>query len=314
MTALLSTELATPALVADAVRAPSSHNTQPWLFRLLPRGVEVHADRTRALPVNDPQDRELVMSVGAALTNLCVAAVHQHLLPTVELQPSDDPDHLATVWLEPAPAYRDERLSYGIRLRGTWREDFTAREVPDDVVAEVLDAARSLGAWAEVVPDRAAFVELVGLAEHAQFSDPHWRRELASWMHPRRTGDGLAVPAAAGAFTRFVVSHVDVGDRTAQHDAALCARAPVLVVLGTETDDEAAWLTAGRALEALLLTGAVVGVQGGFVNAVCQVPEVRARTAALVDRPFPQVALRLGYPPEPPRPSARRPLEDVLLP
>ena len=46
-------------LIEQATRAPSSHNTQPWLFRVSAEAVEVHADRSRALPVNDPHDREL---------------------------------------------------------------------------------------------------------------------------------------------------------------------------------------------------------------------------------------------------------------
>ena len=47
--------------VEAAVLAPSSHNTQPWRFRLRGGGIDPRADRTRALPVNDPGDRELTI-------------------------------------------------------------------------------------------------------------------------------------------------------------------------------------------------------------------------------------------------------------
>ena len=57
-------------LVQAATLAPSSHNTQPWLFRLEGQVIELLADRTRALPVNDPDDRELTISCGCALFNL----------------------------------------------------------------------------------------------------------------------------------------------------------------------------------------------------------------------------------------------------
>ena len=40
------------SLVARAVLAPSSHNTQPWVFRVSDSTIELRADRTRALPVN----------------------------------------------------------------------------------------------------------------------------------------------------------------------------------------------------------------------------------------------------------------------
>jgi nitroreductase len=315
MTTLLTRTPAHTALVADAVRAPSSHNTQPWLFRTAPDRVELHADRTRALPVNDPHDRELLMSCGAALTNLCAAARHHHYSTRVEVLPGDDPDHLATVHLTPAPAYTDTRIAYGIRLRGTWRKEFTGSRIPESVVGEMVEAAEAHDAWAHVVTDdeRQDVVDLVRRGDHTQFDDASWRRELAAWMHPRRTGDGLVVPMVSGPMTRFVVSHVDIGDRVARADADLTESAPLVVVIGTDTDDEAAWLAAGQALQSLLLTGAVVGVQAGFVNQPCQVAELRAELAELVGRPFPQVLVRLGYTPEQPAESPRRPVEDVMI-
>jgi nitroreductase len=317
MTALLSPHRSQLALIADATRAPSSHNTQPWLFRSAPGRIELHADRTRALPVNDPLDRELVLSCGAALANLCAAARHHHLTPTVRLRPfADDPDHLADVDLVPAPSYSDDRLAYGIRLRGTCREEMTGRPVPDHVVGELLAATAADGVWAHrlTAAQQPALVDLVRRGDELQFDDPRWRRELAAWMHPRRRGDGLTVPELTAPMTRFVVSHVDLGERTARTDAIATETAPLLVVLGTDADDEASWLAAGQALQRLLLAGAVVGVQAGFSNQPCQVAELRPELAELVGRPNPQVVLRLGYPPEQPTPTVRRPLDEVLLP
>ena len=82
------------------VLAPSSHNTQPWWFRVGEDTVELFADRTRSLPVNDPFDRELTISCGAALTNLVVAARAGSLEPQVDVLPDPgEPDLLARVVL-----------------------------------------------------------------------------------------------------------------------------------------------------------------------------------------------------------------------
>jgi nitroreductase len=43
-----------------AVLAPSSHNTQPWLFRLNDNTVELYADAERILKTVDPHGREAV--------------------------------------------------------------------------------------------------------------------------------------------------------------------------------------------------------------------------------------------------------------
>lgn len=53
-------------LVSKAVKAPSGHNTQPWRFRQNESAVEIHPDFDRRLPVVDPHDRELFVSLGCA--------------------------------------------------------------------------------------------------------------------------------------------------------------------------------------------------------------------------------------------------------
>src|SRR6185436_14115060 len=75
------------SLVSAAAMAPSSHNTQPWLFLVGHHSIDLVADRRRALPVNDPGDRELTISCGCALLNLRVAAAAAGYSPRVALCP-----------------------------------------------------------------------------------------------------------------------------------------------------------------------------------------------------------------------------------
>src|SRR5436309_1962856 len=57
--------------VADAlsvaVRAPSIHNTQPWVWRLQAGELTLRADRSRQLAVADPDGHSLLLSCGAAM-------------------------------------------------------------------------------------------------------------------------------------------------------------------------------------------------------------------------------------------------------
>jgi hypothetical protein len=64
-------------LLKYIILAPPSHNTQPWIFKILNDNIiEVYADRTRALPVVDPQDKELIISCGVALNHSQIAIKH----------------------------------------------------------------------------------------------------------------------------------------------------------------------------------------------------------------------------------------------
>ena len=64
------------ALIEAAVRAPSGHNSQPWQFALGDDRITIAPDFSCRLSAVDPDNRELFISLGCALENLCLAAAH----------------------------------------------------------------------------------------------------------------------------------------------------------------------------------------------------------------------------------------------
>jgi hypothetical protein len=303
-------------LIQAAIAAPSSHNTQPWQFRVEEKTVELWADRTRALSVNDPYDRELTISCGAALLNLRVAAAAPGMAVTIRLQP-DHPDHLATLCLETGEVEAAlAGLAPAIRERFSTREAFLDRALPDTLPAALDDAVGREGAKLHQVEDghRAVLAELIADGDRIQFSNPSWRRELASWMRPRPERDGLAMSPWVAPVSRLVVRSFDMGKKVSQADEDLALEAPALVVISTADDSERSWLCAGQALQRALLFAASAGVQAGYLNQPCQVEQLRGRLADQVcPGRFPQVMLRLGFAERPAHPAPRREIKEVLL-
>jgi hypothetical protein len=55
--------------------APSGHNTQPWTVKIVePKRWIIGSDKRRWLPAVDPENRELLLSIGAFIENLVIAA------------------------------------------------------------------------------------------------------------------------------------------------------------------------------------------------------------------------------------------------
>jgi nitroreductase len=70
------------SMVASAIKAPSGHNAQPWTFRIRESAVEIHPNFSRSLPNVDADNRELYISLGCALENLCLAATQLGYQPS----------------------------------------------------------------------------------------------------------------------------------------------------------------------------------------------------------------------------------------
>lgn len=305
-------------LVDHAVKAPSSHNTQPWRFRLGDDGVAFYADRSRALPVNDPENRELTISCGAALFNLRVAAAHRGVRADVDVMPDRrDADLLADVSLDGqrAPSPGEARLFFAIGRRRTCRTWFADRHVPRLLAGALTTAAHAEGCRLEIVGDdagRAAVADLVAEGDRVLFGDSRWRRELACWMRRSHTGGGLPLPRPGGRLARALVARFDLGRRMAARDRRLVETAPLVAVLSSPGDSPGAWLATGQALQRVLLTAAARGVQAGFLNQPCQVPELRLRLQRLLGHDgVPQLLLRLGYPTDSGSQAPRRPAAAV---
>lgn len=306
-------------LVTAATRAPSSHNTQPWRFACDPAHLDVLADRLRALPVNDAFDRELTISCGCALFNPEVEAGALGLAPQVRTFPQDtDSDLLARVLLRetPATAAPYAPLVAAIQQRHTWRGDIQPTAPAAALQARLVEVAVHHGLQLKTLEHgaRADAAALVEEGDRMQWADPAWRRELALWMHPRRLGDGLTVPAAAAPVARAVVRATDMGRGVGHRDHEAVVAVPWIGLLSTTTDTPADWLAAGRALQHLLLEAALHGFHAAYYNQPLQVAALRPRPAVLAAAPFPQVLFRLARPDGVPESAPRRPLADVVAP
>jgi len=317
-------------LARVAVLAPSGHNTQPWLFRIVDDGaLELLADRTRALPVVDPDDRELTMSCGAALATLQIAAARFRRRAMVERLPDPErPDLMARVRIDQPAEADDEatRLYEVIARRHTDRGPYQATPIAEDTLAELERVARAHGAWLVCVTDearRAALADAVAEGDRIQMSDPRFRRELAAWVHRNRTRSRDGLPGYAVGVTNDLLSNAaklvirlfDTGSGQAAKDRELAEGSPALLVLGTDADVEGAWLRAGEALARVWLEACARNLSVSFLNQPIELPELRPDVAEVVAHDgFPQLLLRVGHPAgdRDPRRSPRRAIEDVL--
>lgn len=314
-------------LLGYAIRAPSGHNTQPWLFALRDDRVELYADRRRALPVVDPDDRALTISCAAALDHLVVAARYFGRAPVVDLLPAEsDRDLLAVVRLGAAvePDDEDRALFEAIPRRRTTRHAFEERTLPAALQARLQELAACHGAELTLIGDeatKAEIADLVAEGDRVQFADRAFRRELASWVHSRRSesrdgmsGDAFGMPDVLSPVGALVIRTFDLGNGVAAGDARrIMAGSPLLAVLSTPADGVLDWMHAGQALSRVLLRLTADGATAAYLNQPVETRELRPLVQDVLGSDnLPQLLMRFGYGPTV-RASVRRPLREVLV-
>ncbi|HEU5161327.1 MAG TPA: hypothetical protein VFU43_30320 [Streptosporangiaceae bacterium] len=293
--------------------------------------MELHLDMDRLLYVIDPRGRGMLISCGAALFNLRLAVRVTGHKPLIRQLPDDgdEPTLLAEMDIARAtPPTRDETDLYTvIPRRRTNRGPFEDRAVPRRVLAELVSAAHAEGATLRLL-DPAASAHVLGLvaaADDELTSDASYCAELSRWTHTRISNgnrpDGVPWyafgprPSRRGLPVRDFGLARPVPGRPVDDFSAR----PHLAALITDGDEPEDWLTAGQALQHVLLTATLHGVSASFLTQPLDVRDIRDNRDFGYERRRPgpldnvQMLIRFGY--GRPMPSApRRPVAHVLDP
>ncbi|MBO6576208.1 MAG: hypothetical protein JJ896_08815 [Rhodothermales bacterium] len=299
-------------LLNYAVMAPSTLNTQPWLFTVNGDTIQIFADRRRGLSVADPDDRQLVISCGAALYHLKLAMRRFGRQPAVQTFPDlSRPDLLAVVraGLPEDPAQAIVREFEAMKHRHAQGSALAAHIPAQGTLLNTLSRLDNPHVQPILIDDgmqRQRLAEVVYDARRAREKDRRYQRERAAWQHPDRkhSRDGLPVGRQhylreTGPEPQFVREFADGG--------------PAVFVLASRSDSHASWLETGQVLAQLLLAAAGEGLAATFHNEPLELGRYRKRVNALIkDGLKAQVVLRVGLP-ESRVITLRRPVNEVLL-
>ena len=184
-------------LVRYATMAASSHNTQPWKFKLEPGRISILPDFTRRCSAVDPDDHHLFASLGCALANLVEACSAAGLRSHIKY---DETSSSLVVDLEASSISRSE-LFDAIPKRQCSRTMYDGSEVS----ARNLKLLEKTGSGNGVSvmlftghSNLSKIAEYVVEGNIAQMNDLEWIDELKFWIrfngnHAVNTGDGLYV-------------------------------------------------------------------------------------------------------------------------
>lgn len=317
------TESDSIALVRYATLAASSHNTQPWKFKLEAGKILILPDFSRRCPEVDPDDHHLYGSLGCAAENLLLAAEAAGLRGHCS---SDAKAVHVRVDLEKAPPSRSQLFEV-IPKRQCTRTAYDGTVLSNDELRLLEQAGRGNGVSVMLLTDarqKEQVAEFVAEGNRAQIADPRWSEEMRAWVRFNardavRTGDGLygaamGFPDIPGWLGNTVMRVAVSAKRQNDKDLANIRSSGAIAVVYSEVDDMQHWVEAGRCYERLALQAAALNLRTAFINQPVEVGSLRPQFGAFlgIGERRPDFVVRIGRGPEMPR-SLRRAVEEVIV-
>lgn len=310
-------------LVRLATLALSSHNTQPWQFRIERDAITILPDFSRRCPVVDPDDAHLFKSLGCAAENLVHAAAAQGHAADVSTAETDG----ITVRFERSQAVRAGELFHAIPHRQCTRKAFDGQPIGSESLSRLERACTGTGVRTIMLTHRAELetvADCVAEGDRTQLADPAFRSELVSWIrfNPREAvqkADGLAgrtsgrPPLPRWLAERFIGSILKA-DSQAETDARHVRSSSAVAVFVAADDSRAAWAEIGRAYERFALLATSLGIRNALLNQPNEVAALRRQLDSWLGLHGERVMLiaRIGHA-DPAPFSLRRLIDDVLV-
>jgi len=309
-------------IIRYATLAPNGHNTQPWKFAITQNAIEIYPDYTRRLPVVDPDNREMWISLGCALENLLLAAAASGYAANV-IYP-DSTDAITVNLTKDMP--RLSPLFDMIPIRQNTRSEYDGQPVNQGdlnllqmtqgepgVVLQFLTGTNEI----EIA------LEYVNQGNLLQYADTKFVNELIEWLRfnkkeALKSRDGLYSRCSGNPDVPRWLGKSFVSGTKPQQQADLDAKklrsSSGAVVIASETDDKVGWIRTGQVYERLALQMTALNIKSALLNQPIEVASIRSQfqNAIGLGNAKPQLLVRFGYA-EALVYSLRRPVDEVLI-
>lgn len=294
-------------MIEQAIKAPSGHNTQPWLFKVNKTSIEIHPNFDKSLSVVDFDNRELFISLGCAVENLCIAASFRGYESTALI----DEDGVITISLTKQDYVRPNPLFEQIAVRQTNRSVYNGNIIPDDTIKVLYAVPIKLGINVHFykigTADFDTISNFIFKGNATQMSSRAFKEELKQWMrynqkHQNETNDGLSY-AVFGVpnLPKFIVKPIMLKAVNEKYqnksDKEKIRSSSHFILFTTQNNTIEEWINLGRNLENFLLKSTEMGIIYAYLNQPNEIRDLSIQMGKALNlyNEYPTILLRVGY-------------------
>jgi len=270
-----------------AVIAPSTHNIQPWLFKVKDNFCELYLDKKLRLFQADPTGRDAFISLGCCFENLIIASRAWKILDRFECTVDEKSGLIARIYFKPAALSPDQESRSWINAM---TERFDARgmfSAPETLPDFYMAAASQLNDFSDlrldIVTDREKIEQLANLTAQGLRSahrHPEFRRELSHWMTNSSTrrrdgmpGFSMRIPFLASFLLPWLIKFINFSSILSKLNYKSVVSATGLAIVSTSQDNCRSWFDVGRLSERLMLKNFILGYKNSIYIAAVEIDE-----------------------------------------
>jgi hypothetical protein len=311
-------------IVRYATLAPSGHNSQPWKFRLSETSIEIIPDLTYSLPFVDDTNRELFISVGCALENLCIAATHFGYQTFATLQ-SDNTILVKFTQTDIA----ENQLFAQIEKRQTNRAVYRQPHFSADELVQIQNFGKEENVslyFFEIGSEEAnRLTDFIAQGNDFQMNNDEFKNEILKWIRYNRkdinrqknglTYEALGFPSIPQPLGKPVARLFLNGKLQNNTDRKAIASSSHLVMFTSKNNTVQEWLNLGRTLQRFLLHTSAMKIANAYMNQPCETKNLalQVQNSFSINGEFPCIILRTGFEKKKMPFSPRKDVEMVIV-
>ncbi len=246
-----------------AILAPSTHNSQPWLFKIEGSICKIYYDKELKIPEADPISRDLYISMGCMIENIAISANYFGIFKDLKYVLQDN--FIAEVYFqESGEGNKDlEYLINAIPKRVNARGIFEPTPLSGSIQAETMSLKKDGRINPHYITDRDTIKNLsalTGFGLRFAYKSPSFRKEMSGWMHNSLTnkktglpGYSLRMPLLLSFIIPTLVRFFDISPLLAKLNYKSMSSAPFIFVLTSAESSPSIWLEVGRLAERYML-------------------------------------------------------------
>ena len=317
-------------LLQYAVLAPSTHNSQPWLFKINEDSCEIYKNINKEIPIGDKIGRDLFISIGCILENLIQAALYYNIYKNYIYRINSKNNLIVEVFFKNLDkSIVNQNKSYllnAIQMRANKRGIFKAKLLPTHVFTKLkILAKRYPDVKLHLVTkseDRKQLSDLTAEGMKYAYKNPKFRKEMSEWFINNYSskkegipGYSINLPDLISIFFPYIVRFFNIGPVVAKLNRISVGSAPLIIVITSKKNNPISWLQVGRLAERIMLELVNDRIKTSIYVASIEMGKLYKKVQKILrTKEIPQFLFSAGYIDGPKKFTPRHPVEHKIIP